>query len=89
MKMKDIKEIGDAVFSSGLENIYFTETSLCYIDGENGKLYYLGIPIEEITNNSTFEESAYLLLYQKFPRKDELDAFVNKLRRTEIFLKFY
>jgi len=91
MKMKDIKEIGEAVFSSGLENIYFTETSLCYIDGENGKLYYLGIPIEEIANNSTFEESAYLLLYQKFPRKDELDTFVNKLKENrdipEILLK--
>lgn len=89
--MKDIKEIGEPVFSSGLENIYFSETRLCYIDGENGRLYYLGIPIEELADNSTFEESSYLLLYQKLPNKEELENFDKKLREnrqiSEILLK--
>lgn len=89
--MKDIKEIGEPVFSSGLENIYFSETKLCYIDGENGRLYYLGIPIGELADNSTFEETAYLMLYQKLPNKIELEEFIKKLKSNrdipEILLK--
>ncbi len=89
--MKDIKEIGEPVFSAGLENIYFTDTKLSFIDGENGRLFYLGIPIEELAKNSTFEESAYLLLYQKLPNKYELEEFINKLKEyreiPEILLK--
>ncbi|MEO0144942.1 MAG: citrate/2-methylcitrate synthase [candidate division WOR-3 bacterium] len=89
--MKDIKEIGEPVYSSGLENIYFSETKLSYIDGENGRLYYMGIPIEELANNSTFEETAYLMLYQKLPTLSELEEFTKKLKENrdipEILLK--
>ncbi len=89
--MKDIKEIGEPVFSAGLEDIYFTDTKLSFIDGENGRLYYLGIPIEELAKNSTFEESAYLLLYQKLPNRNELEEFTRKLKENreipEILLK--
>ncbi len=78
--MKHIKEIGEPVFSPGLENIYFAESRISYIDGQKGKLYYVGIPIEELVENSTFEEVAFLMFHQRLPKKDELEAFEQELR---------
>ncbi len=64
----------------GLEGVVFTESELSFINGAEGKLYYLGIPIEELTEKSTYEEVAYLLLYRKLPTKEELLDFEEKLK---------
>jgi len=66
----------------GLEGVAFTETELSHINGAEGKLYYLGIPIEELAEKSTYEEVAYLLLYRKLPTKAELEEFKEKLKRN-------
>ncbi len=65
----------------GLENAIACNTTIGYIDGENGRLYYRGIPIEELARHSHFEETAYLLLYGKLPTRNELDEFSDKLKR--------
>ncbi len=64
----------------GLEGVVFTESELSFINGAEGKLYYLGIPIEELAEKSTYEEVAYLLLYRKLPTKAELEEFDRKLK---------
>ena len=56
------------------------ETVLSYIDGERGKLYYLGIPIEEWAESSTFEEVALALLLRRLPKREELKMFNAALR---------
>ncbi|MFX0091004.1 MAG: citrate/2-methylcitrate synthase [Candidatus Hodarchaeota archaeon] len=63
----------------GLENVITNNTLIGHIDGEKGKLYYRGIEIEELAQHSTFEETAYLLIYGKLPNKQELDEFTNQL----------
>jgi citrate synthase len=60
------------------ENI-IEEFWISNIDGEKGKLIYRGFDILDLTENSTFEETAYLLLYDKLPNKSELDEFNAKL----------
>ena len=45
----------------GLEGVLFTESRMCYIDGQQGKLYYYGIPIQELAEKSSFEETTFLL----------------------------
>ena len=63
----------------GLEGVSFSESSICKVDGVNGKLYYRGYSIEELAENSTFEEVCYLLLYGKLPKKAELSSFTKRL----------
>jgi len=45
----------------GLEGVVATTSRICYIDGEEGVLAYRGIDIHELADNSTFEETSYLL----------------------------
>jgi len=63
----------------GLEGVVFTETELSFINGQEGKLYYLGYPIEELAENSSFEEVSYLLLHKRLPTADELALFKEKM----------
>ena len=66
----------------GLEGIVAAISSISAIDGMEGKLIYRGIPIESLAKYSTFEETAYLILYGKLPKKNELDDFTKKLKNA-------
>ncbi|RMF58190.1 MAG: citrate synthase [Calditrichaeota bacterium] len=66
-------------FAPGLEGVIATSTEICFIDGMQGKLLYRGIPIEQMAESSTFEETSYFLLYGKLPTRKELDAFTARL----------
>ncbi len=65
----------------GLEGVLFTESRMCFIDGEAGRLYYYGIPIQELAEKSTFEETTFLLLHGRLPGREELAAFKKDLAR--------
>lgn len=64
----------------GLEGIYFTESKICKVDGQGGRLYYRGYPIEALALKSSFEEVCYLLLYGKLPNKTELNNFISGMK---------
>lgn len=64
----------------GLRNIEVADTKICLIDGEKGKLVYRGYDILDLANHSTYEETAFLLLYGDLPLKEELDNFNIGLR---------
>ena len=64
----------------GLEGIYFTESKICKVDGQGGRLYYRGYPIEALALKSSFEEVCYLLLYGKLPNKPELNNFISGMK---------
>jgi citrate synthase len=66
----------------GLRNIEVADTRICSIDGENGKLIYRGYDILDLVNHSTFEETAYLLLFGELPSPDELEEFSGRLREA-------
>ena len=53
----------------GLRGIEIADTKISNIDGEKGKLIYRGYDILDLTKNSTFEETAYLLIYDSLPNK--------------------
>ncbi len=67
------------IISKGLEGIYIADTTLCKIDGANGKLWYRGYPIEVLADKSSYEEVAFLLLYGHLPKKEELKVFTQRL----------
>src|SRR5829696_9339822 len=66
----------------GLRNIEVADTRICSIDGENGKLIYRGYDILDLVSHSTFEETAYLLLFGELPSPDDLEDFSSRLREA-------
>jgi len=77
--MVEIKTGGNVDFAKGLGGVIACKSSIGYIDGAKGKLIYRGIPIEELAEKSTYEETAYLLIFGKLPKAGELDAFKKRL----------
>jgi citrate synthase len=69
-------------YAKGLEGVIAAESSICRIDGEQGKLLYYGYSIEDLVKNSTYEEVTYLLLYGELPNAEELKEFEGKMRRS-------
>ena len=63
----------------GLEGIVATNSSICWIDGDAGVLSYRGIDIHELAQQSTFEETTYLLWFGRLPNASELAEFTKKL----------
>ena len=68
-------------YQPGLEGVPATKSTISYLDGKQGILTYRGYPIVELAENSTFEETAYLLLDGELPTTGQLDRFDNQLRR--------
>jgi len=75
------KQTGFTTFDSGFVNTAATKSAITYIDGEHGILRYRGYPIEQIAQNSSFLETAWLLIYGELPSESELSAFDNRIRR--------
>ncbi|HHL71488.1 MAG TPA: citrate synthase [Bacteroidetes bacterium] len=67
-------------YNEGLEGVIATSSEICFIDGEKGKLLYRGIPIEQLAEHSTFEETSFFLLYGHLPSRDELEAYESRLK---------
>lgn len=66
----------------GLNGVYYDYSSICLIDGHNGKLYYRDYPIETLLENYSFEEVIGLILFERIPNHDELNRIKNKLFET-------
>jgi citrate synthase len=63
----------------GLRGVTVADTRISDVDGENGVLIYRGYRIEELAENSTFEETAYLLLHDALPSEEQLKDFTQRL----------
>jgi citrate synthase len=68
-----------AVAGKGLEGIVAANSGICWIDGEAGVLSYRGIDIHELAEQSTFEETTYLLWNGILPNELELREFSSQL----------
>jgi citrate synthase len=72
--------MADGEYRPGLEGVPATRSNISFVDGQAGILEYRGIPIEELTAQSTFLETAYLLIFGKLPTQAELDNFDQAVR---------
>lgn len=66
----------------GLVGVYFDRTKTTFINGKEGILEYRGYSIHDLAEKSTFEETAYLLLYGDLPNKDQLQRFDSDLKSS-------
>jgi citrate synthase len=64
----------------GLEGVIFTETLLSAIDGNAGQLSYCGYDINHLAASASYEETAFLLWYQRLPAESELEMLSDWLR---------
>ena len=65
--------------SGGLAGITAGETSICTVGKEGLGLTYRGYSINDLADQATFEEVAFLLLYGHLPNRAELDDYRRKL----------
>ncbi len=63
----------------GLRGIEVADTRISNIDGARGKLIYRGYDILDLTKNSNFEETAFLLLHDDLPSQSEHSDFCSGL----------
>jgi citrate synthase len=63
----------------GLRGIHVADTMISGVDGENGKLEYRGYSITDLAKYSSFEETAYLLLYGDLPNQKQIEEFKAEL----------
>jgi citrate synthase len=66
-------------FEKGLEEVVAAETAISDIDGKLGKLWYAGYSIDELAENSTFEEVVYLLHHTGLPTQEELEELTEQM----------
>jgi len=69
------KETGMFTFDPGFMATASCRSAITYIDGEKGILRYRGYPIEQLAEQSSFLEVAYLLLYSELPSAEQLKEF--------------
>ena len=75
------KQTGLTTLDQGFVNTASTKSAITYIDGDAGILRYRGYAIEDLANNSTYLEVAWLLIYGELPTPAELDEFAENVRR--------
>ena len=63
----------------GLEGVVAAETSLSYVDGANGKLYYRGYDIDQLAGKVTYEEIVHLLWFGELPNAETLEDWGSQL----------
>ena len=62
-------------YKPGLEGIPATKSSISFVDGQKGILEYRGIAIEDLAQQGSFLETAYLLIWGQLPSEQELKEF--------------
>ncbi len=73
-------ETGCITMDPGYGNTGSCYSSITYVDGAKGILRYRGYPIEEVAENASFIETAYLILYGELPNESQLSNFSGCLR---------
>ena len=64
-------DFGLMSYDPGFKNTASTKSTITYIDGAKGILRYRGYPIEQLATQSSYLETAYLILYGELPTAEE------------------
>jgi len=78
------QQTGYITLDPGFANTGSCVSSITFMDGEKGVLRYRGIPVEQLAENSTFVETAYLLINGVLPTRKELARFSSLLNQHSL-----
>ncbi len=67
-------------FRPGLEGVPATQSAICDIDGQKGILTYRGYTIDDLASQSSFLETAYLLVWGTLPTASQLEDFQQEVQ---------
>src|ERR1043166_433401 len=85
MDLRQIKtgpqDFGLMTYDPAFTNTASCQSAVTYLDGDRGILRYRGYPIEQLAENCTFLEVAYLLLMGDLPTAEELDEWNAEIMR--------
>ena len=74
------KQTGYTALDQGFVNTASTSSGITFINGDEGILRYRGYSIDDVAQNSTFLEVAWLLIYGELPSTSELEEFDHRIR---------
>jgi citrate synthase len=78
LKVSD-DDFGLMAYDPGYANVAACRSAVTYLDGENGILEYRGYPIEQLAEQSTYLEVAYLLIHGELPTPAQLDDWTHEI----------
>jgi citrate synthase len=85
MDLRQIKtgpdDFGLMTYDPAFMNTASCQSAVTYLDGDRGILRYRGYPIEQLAENCSFLEVAYLLLHGELPSVEELDKWCADIQR--------
>jgi citrate synthase len=77
-------QMGLVTLDPAFMNTASTQSAITFIDGDKGILRYRGIPIEKLAEQSSFVETAYLLIYGSLPNDQQFKSWSQKLTRHSL-----
>ncbi len=75
------QDAGIITLDRGFKNTGSTESAITFLDGEKGILRYRGYSIEDLAENASFLEVAFLLIYGELPNSKELYNFQEEVSK--------
>jgi citrate synthase len=75
----DEDDFGLMTYDPAYTNTASCRSDITYIDGEAGILQHRGYSIEDLCENATYLEVAYLLVCGQLPTQDQLDEWVHEI----------
>jgi citrate synthase len=78
-QIKVSEDDGLVSYDPGFMNTASCQSKITFIDGDKGILRYRGYPIEQLAEQSTYLETAYLILYGELPNKSQLAEWTGNI----------
>jgi citrate synthase len=75
----DDDDFGLMTYDPAYTNTASCRSAVTYIDGDAGILEYRGYPIEQLAEQSTYLEVAYLLVHGELPTQKQLDDWTHEI----------
>jgi citrate synthase len=76
----DEEDFGLMTYDPAFMNTAACRSAVTYIDGDHGILRYRGYPIEQLAEQASFLEVAYLLCTGELPNREQLAKWTNDVR---------
>src|SRR5881392_4048851 len=80
IRATDLRQLGLMSYDPAYLNTASCRSAITYIDGDAGILRYRGYPIEQVAEQASFLETAYLLLEGELPTAAELARWEDDIR---------
>jgi citrate synthase len=84
--ISSLAEHGLAVFDPGYADTAAYHSAITFVDGEAGRLFYRGYPVEQLATSFSFLDVAYLLIYGELPTPQASEEFFAKVRDPKLVL---